>query len=337
MLATALLRTAKKKPRTDWTRASGNPILSAAGGWEANNTVQEPSVLYDAAAGLPMSAKFGMWYTGGYSTPGIGYAYCTSDDPTIPANWTKYASNPVLGQGGSGIAGWASGTSVFKFDSTYYCFYYNASGGSNLMCSTSSDGLAWNTPSSILAAGTPNWCNKYAADLFLWGSSGAWKMLVTISGNPTGGQPWQVAYATSSNSTPDSGWTVQGTGPLDSLRPQGVASTASAYGSLCFAYGGQQVNGRYYAWYHAGNGLLSNIFLAYSTDAQTWTPITDPFLQLEHDGGTHEPQQVADPSVAEAGGVSYLFYDGVDNNAPAGYINVATYPSTLADLVLWET
>lgn len=310
--------------RTGWTRASGNPILSPAATWE-QTSVEEPNVIYE-------SGTWKMWYTGGWSNPAVGYATCTSD-PTVAANWTKYAGNPVLGQGGSSVAGWASGTSVQKFGSTYYAYYYTANGGGNCNCSTSTDGITWNTPTTILTAGTPAWCDKYAADLYVWGSSGAWKMLVAISGNASGGQPWQTAYATSSNTTPDSGWTVQGTGPVTSLLPPGVSTTASVYGSIDMA-GGQQIRGNYHSWFHAGNGNLSDIYHAYSSDGQTWT-ITGN-IELAHNGGTYEAQQAADPAVVEVNGVTYMFYGGVNNGTSTGYINVATYPSTIADLSLWE-
>jgi hypothetical protein len=177
-MGTALLRHAKKLPRTPWQRVSGNPILSASQAWEGT-TCQEPNIIYE-------SGTWKLWYTGSYLSCAIGYATCTSD-PTVPGNWTKYAGNPVLGQGGSSVAGFAAGTSVYKFGSTYYVYYYDALGGNNLKCSTSSDGIAWNTPTTLLTAGTPSWAKKYSGDVFVWGSSGAWKILAEISGNAAGG------------------------------------------------------------------------------------------------------------------------------------------------------
>lgn len=325
MLAQALLRDAKQFPRTNWTRAAGNPVLSPSVAWEST-AVEEPTVLYE-------SGTWKMWYTGGWTSPGLGYATCTTD-PTVAGNWTKYASNPVLGQGGSGVAGFVAASTVRKFGSTYYCWYEDALGGGNLKCSTSSDGIVWNTPVTVLTAGTPSWCFKFTGDVEVWGTSGAWKMLGTNSGSVGGGQPFQTYYATSSATTPDSGWTVQGTGPLTSLQPTGVTGV---YGSIELAYNGTLINGRYYAWYHVGNGNFSDIVLAYSTDAQNWTIITSPQFQMQHNTGAYEAQQVADPSVVEVNGVSYLLYDGVNNSSSTSYINVATYPGTLANKVLWET
>lgn len=326
MLATALLRDAKKKPRIGWTRASGNPILSAGAAWETNNAVQEPTVLYDAAAGLPMSAKFGMWYTGGYTNPAMGYAYCTAADPTNPANWTKYASNPILGQGAV-VAGFVSGNNVVKVGSTYYAYYYDTLGGGNLKVSTSTDGLTWSAPTTALASNAVSWMTGWA-NCFVWNEGGTtWKMLVE-GRSTTSGTPWRIAYATSTDGLT---WTVVGTGPLTSL----VVGGAFACGGPWLLNGGQKIGGLYHLYFHAGGGgaNYSDIYHAYSSDAQNWTVAG---LELEPNYGTYEAQQAADPSAIEVGGISYLFYDGVNNSTIAGYINVATIPGKVSDLVLWE-
>jgi len=322
------LRSPPRVNATPWHRATGNPILSASAAWEASGTVvQEPSVIYD-------SGTWKMWYTGGFNSPALGYASCTGD-PTVAGNWTKYVSNPILGQG-TVVAGWVSGNNILKVGSTYYVFYYDASGGGNLKVSTSADGIAWATPTTAIEKGAVAWIPGGWANSFVWGSSGAWKMLVEGSATVGGGPPWRISYATSSNSTPDSGWTVQGTNFLTSL----VVDNGGASGVPCLYNGGALINGRYQLWFHAGNGNYTNIYHAYSTDAQNWTVTSRP--ELAQNGSTYETQQVADPEIIEHDNgdgttTSYLFYDGINNGAPTGYINVATYPSTLANLVLWET
>lgn len=325
MLATKLLRDAKQRPRTTWKRAAGNPILSPGATWEGGGSgfIQEPSVIYE-------SGTWKLWYTGNITNTAVGYATCTSD-PTVAANWTKYASNPVLGQGGSSISGFASGINVVKVGSTYYAYYYDTAGGGNLKVSTSSDGIAWGTPSTALASGTPSWMPGGWANCFVWNEGGTtWKMLVEGSTHAGGGQPWAIAYATSTDGIT---WAVVGSGPLTSLAYGGY----TGYSGPWLANGGAKVNGRYQLWYHAdnpGNSNFSSIVHAYSTDAQNWT-ITG--LELEANGSSIELQQVADPSVLEVAGITYLFYDGIDNTGGHGYINVATYPSSISDLVLWET
>lgn len=318
MLATSLLRDAKSYQRTSWTRAAGNPILSPAVTWEGA-ALEEPSILYE-------SGTWKMWYTGGWTSSAMGYATCTSD-PTVAANWTKYASNPVLGQGGSSVAGFVSGNNVVKVGSTYYAYYYDANGGGNLKVSTSAAGIAWGTPTTAIASNAVAWMSGWA-NAFVWNEGGStWKMLV--EGKSTGtGTPWRIAYATSTDGLT---WTVVGTGPLTSL----VVSGGNQCGGPWLANGGATINGRYQLFFHAGDGNFTSIYHAYSSDAQNWTVIATP--ELIQNGSAYELQQAADPSVVEVSGVSYLFYDGVDNAAPHGYINVATYPGTTANLVLWET
>ena len=315
-----LVAYAKKKPITNWTRAAGNPILSAGAAWETTS-VQEPSVLYEAGT-------WKMWYTGGWAAPAMGYATCTGD-PTVAANWTKYAGNPVLGQGGSGVAGFVSGNNVVRVGSTYYAYYYDANGGGNLKVSTSSDGIAWGTPTTAIAKGAASWMPGGWANTFVWNEGGStWKMLVEGSTNVSGGPLWGTSYATSTDGL---SWTVQGTGQVSGF------SSLSNPGGPWLAYGGQKINGLYHLFLHAGGTPCSDIYHAYSADAQSWTLTTIPDAELRHNTGTYEVQQAADPSVVEANGTSYLFYDGVDNANSKAFINVATYPGTLASKVLWET
>jgi hypothetical protein len=46
-----------------------------------------------------------------------------------------------------------------------------------------------------------------------------------------------------------------------------------------------------------------------------------------------EVDQVADPSLAEANGRTFLFYDGDDNVGRRAVINVAVFDGTLSELV----
>lgn len=279
--------------------------------------------MVDTNAGL-----YKMWYTGGWTNPGLGYATCPiTSDPTVGANWTKYAGNPVLGQGGSGVAGFASGNNVIKVGATYYSYYYDTLGGGNLKVSTSSDGIAWNTPTTAIAANSVAWVSGWA-NSFAWNEGGnTWKMLVE-GRSVSAGNPWTISYATSTDGL---SWTVQGSGPLTSLNIGGIGT----YSGPWLVNGGSKINGRYHLFFHAGTNDInySNIYHAYSTDAQNWT-VTGAILYANL--GAFETQQVADPSVVENGGQTYLFYDGVNNNTSTSYINAAKYPGPIANLVLWK-
>ncbi len=310
------LITAAPVGRTGFRRSAGNPILSPAITWEGA-ALEEPSVIYE-------SSTWKMWYTGGWLSSAMGYATCTSD-PTVAANWTKYASNPVLGQGGSSVSGYVSGNNVTKIGSTYYAYYYDTDGGGNLKVSTSSDGISWGTPTTAIASNAVAWMTGWA-NSYAWNEGGStWKMLVE-GRSTTSGSPWRIAYATSTDGL---SWTIVGSGPLTSL----ILNGGTQCGGPWLLNGGQKINGLYHLVYHAGTGNFTDIYRAYSSDAQNWTIV--PNWILQHNGGTYETEQAADPSMIEVNALSYLFYDGVDNAGPHGYLNVATYPSTIANLVLW--
>lgn len=315
MASVGLLIACAQPFRTSWMRAA-EPLISPSAAWEGGSSgqVQEPTVLYE-------SGTWKMWYTGGWSSPAMGYATCTGD-PTVTANWTKYASNPVLGQGGSGYAGNVSGNNVVHVGSTYYAYFYATGASSALYVSTSSDGITFGTPTTAIAANAVAWMSGWA-NSFVWNEGGTtWKMLVEGWDTTTSG--WAINYATSTNGT---SWTVQGTGPLTSLAVAGRAN----YGGPWLVNGGALIDGRYELWYHAGTGNYTDIYRAWSTNAQNWTQGAVP--ELVHSGGTYEAQQAADPSVVQNGATSYLFYDGVNNGTPASWINVATIPMTLPNYV----
>ena len=310
---------------TGWQRSANNPILSPAVTWEGL-AVEEPTVLIDAVGG-----KFRMYYDGTTNLDntgawGMGVATCPlTSDPAAPGNWTKYASNPVLGQGGSSYAGKVSGTNVVLVGSTYYCYFFDGSGASPLYVSTSSDGYVWGTPTVAIAAAAVAWMRGWA-NSFVWNEGGStWKMLV--EGRNAANTAWVTNYATSTDGL---SWTVQGSGPLTSL------AVGTNYGGPWLANGGAKTNGRYHLWFHSGTGaLFSDIFHAYSTDAQNWTVTAT--VELQHNWSANEKEQVADPCIVEHGGVSYLFYSGVDNTGAHAYTLVATYPGAIASKVLWET
>ena len=311
MSPVALLASGYRTSRTAFARASV-PLISAGGGWET--CPEEPCVLYEGGT-------WKMWYCAGWASAAMGYATC-SGDPTVPGNWTKSGSNPVLGQGGSGYAGAVTGVNVVHVGSTYYCYFYAIGGSTPLRVATSSDGVTWNTPTIAIAANAVGWMTGWA-NTYVWNEGGStWKMLV--EGMSTGGA-WVTNYATSTDGL---AWTVQGAGPVTTLAVSGQTN----YGGPWLAAGGAKVNGRYELWYHAGTGNYSDIYHAYSTDAQTWTQTG---LEFVHNGGTYELQQAADACVVEVAGKTYLFYDGVDNGTPASYINVAVLPMTVAEYCRW--
>lgn len=280
-----------------WSRSGSNPILTPTIAWE-ETAVYEPNVIYDGA--------WKMWYGGGWANPGIGYS--TSADGIT---WTKYAGNPVLGQGGSGVAGIAVRNDVIKVGATYYCYYADANPLANLKVATSSDGIAWTVQGTALAKNVVGWATGWA-NAAVWVEGSTWYMLA----EGRSGSIWEIAYATSSDGVT---WALgNGGNQLTTLQV--------AAGGM---YGGPNVfrdGATYHLWYHAAPGagdLPTNIYHATSTDRITWTQ-TAPNPVLTYAGSGFEVDQVADASVLVVSGTAYLFYDGVNNAASQARIGVAT-------------
>lgn len=307
-----------------WTRVA-EPLISPTVAWEGGG-VQEPDVHYE-------SGTWKMWYTAATLTAGMGYATCVSD-PTIPANWTKYAGNPVLGDGGSGFAGFVAGIHLHKVAGTYHCFFYDTSGGGNLRRSTSADGITWTAPTTAITtstvAGTHGWANSD-----IWYDGTTWYLFVEASLHAGGGGPWGCYLFTNSSISNDGGWAVQNGG--NGLTTLQVSGYADGYGqglSIAEIDGVDtfQVGSPYVLWCHASkltNPVESDIMHAYgiAPSFTTWTPAS-PF-DLLHNGSTFEQSQVADPNVLQVSGTSYLFFSGQNANTLQGYINLATFSGTL--------
>lgn len=321
MLAAAL--NAKRMPRTGWT-PNPIPIITASATSDLH-WVFEPTVIYEGGI-------WKLWYTAANSLNTIScfnYATCTGD-PTVAANWTKYASNPVIGSTSSGFH---EGGMFLKVGSTYYAYWYDTGGGGNIVVATSSDGITWGTSATALSTSAASWVGSWT-NVFVWNEGGtAWKMLAT--GHPSGGTSTvTISYATSTDGL---SWTVVGTGPVSGLT-SGPGASAGSGGPWIAANG--KINGRYQLWVHASNlAGWSAIYHASSADAQNWTlDATNAEVPAPSNGtvGTSSTiQQSADPCVVEVNDISYLFYTGADNVAPAASIYVATYPGAIKNLTLW--
>jgi hypothetical protein len=274
-----------------------------------------------------------MWYSSATFSGGVGYASCTSD-PTVPANWTKNAGNPVLGQGGSGIAGFAARPHVEKISGTYNMWYSDAVGGGNLKRSTSADGLSWNSPTTAISGGAVGGVNGWAnSDIWFDGTS--WWLFVEGSIGPGPTNQWAPYLFKNTSPTNDGGWVVQNGGAA--LATLSVSGYNNGYGqgpSIANIDGTStlQIGAAYVLWAHASKAtspISSDIYHASGATPSftTWSPIS-PF-DLIHNGNTFEQSQVADPNVLQVSGKSYLFFSGANATTLAGYINLATYNGTL--------
>lgn len=294
---------------SSWTRYGSNPLMTPAVAWE-ETSMQEPDVIYEGGV-------WKMWYTGGWDHPAMGYA--TSADGLT---WTKYAGNPVYGQGASGYAYTSDAHMVMKVGSTYWLF---TSGGTTTTApfttfrvATSTDGIAWTDQSSsiTIGAGKTLWGNRT-----VWIEGSTWYML-----QEAGPTRWEIFLYTSSDGLT---WSIgNGGSPLTTLQQH----ASGMYGGPTMAQlpGVVQTptfDGEYHVWYHAapaaGNNP-TNIYHATSTDKITWTTGA---AVLTHTGSGDEADQIADPSVIVVGTTAYLFYDAVINATERGVIMLATAPA----------
>lgn len=283
-----------------WTRQGA--VLSPSVAWE-DTAIQELCILRD-------DETWKGWAKGGWETSAVGY-YTSTDGES----WTKYASNPVIGGGASGVAGEISQPEVVKVGATFWMFY-NLDGdspGNNAYVATSTDGIAWTVQGEYLTSGTiTQWGNRGVLV-----KDGTWHQLIE---GREGSDEWKIWYATSSNGTT---WSFGNSGnPLTTLQ----VAASGMYGGpflLPTRYGGL-----WQLYYHAcpAAGLTpTNVYHSTSSDFVTWST---PELTLERAGSGDEADQIADPNLHLYNGTWYLWYDAVVNATETGVIKLATAPAT---------
>lgn len=143
--ATAAIGVAISSNGINWTKYSGNPVLTKGDtlSWEGR-WIESPAVIYD-------NGVYKMWYTGvGYDWR-IKIGYATSDDGLV---WTKYPNNPVLGVGPSGGWDdyWVGVPAVIKRNNRFELWYSALSAADlangrydtiRIGYATSEDGINW--------------------------------------------------------------------------------------------------------------------------------------------------------------------------------------------------
>lgn len=303
------------------TRSSGNPLLVGAGGtaWD-KDMAQEPVVVDESGT---KSILYCGYKSGAYA--GIGLATAS----TLDGTYTKDASNPVL----RGVSSHAGHAGIWKEGSTYHLFYADTiAATANLRRSTSTDLETWSGDTVAIAnnanAAIISWANPHIVKV---GST--YHMLV--EGRNAAGTKWVICHATNTAIDNDGGWTFSANVPLPSLE----YFPGKSYSHLCPVL----VGNKWHGWYHSnttGALLPSVIVHAVSADLEHWLPDIAGGIVLDHckDGATvggQQVDQIADPTMLESGGNTYLFYD-VSGNASGttAKISVATYTGALAAFVV---
>lgn len=296
-----------------WVKYASNPVVSPSFAYE-ENALEEPNVIFE-------DGVFKMWYSAGWMNQALAYA--TSSDGLA---WTKYGTTPILGQGHGGVSGIVRCTTVIKIDGVYRLYFADANPAANLKYSTSTDGLVWSAPTTVVANSAISGIGGWANTAVFRDPSGVWYML--LEGFVTATSSWNIYLLTSLDG---SSWSfLNSSNPLSSL--QIVAGGMYGGANIPVPY---KINGYYHLWYHASTSapnLPTNIYHAYSSDLINWTVVT-PKPALSFSGTGYEIDQVADACVIEALGKTWLFYDADDNVTPKAGICVATIDGSLADVI----
>ena len=271
-----------------WAK-NASAVLTASQAWESA-CVAEPNVIRLA------DGTYRMFYTGGFSSQAIGTA--TSSNGTT---WSKYASNPIVGQGNGSVAGSCGRSFAMLVGSTFH-LYFDLNSGTTIKHTTSTDGTTWASPTDVFSL--PFGTIFGNVSIVIDGST--WHMIYEVLQTV-----WKLGYATSTDGTT---WTNQA-GPLTTLQ-----ISSGSYGGPHL----QKTGSGWELYYHASTSstLPTDIYYATSTDLTTWTKGTTP-SPLVARSLSFEVDQVADPFVTTIGADLTMYYAGMDNNSSAGRIGYA--------------
>src|SRR6185437_4520713 len=262
---------------------------------------------------------FQMWFTDGWTTANQKYAESNTVPPT-PGTWSVYPS-AVMGTT-STVHGF-----VFKYGGIYYGFEGNGTPSTAFNVWESSDPVHFSqTCTGVLSAGPSN-----------WDSGGVYNPYVWVANNVSGIATWFMLYEGANGSQYSTGLATAATacGPWakDSGDPLLVNGVGSVSGPEV-----HQVGNTYCVFTHTSpsSNLPSDVSAYSTTDLHSYTAspknsIVDRLLSDE--GANLSVGQLADPSLVEVSGTSYLFDDATLAQSSGNmHINLRTTPHTLADL-----
>lgn len=248
----------------------------------------------------------------------------------IPGTTPTFTNDQlILGHGTGGESGDALRAMVRKFGSTYYMYYRDALLSGDIVCVTSSDGVAFSSKVTVLPTpgsgfGQYGFFNCDVVD----GGDGYYYM--TVDELDTGGLNIYLDGIFRC-ATPNGTFVPYGTNPKMSMVP-GIDQTGLVGGPSM-----QKIGSNIHIWFgaspvHPATGSLPNdIFRDDSTDWNNWTPTETPVILRER---PQEYDQASDSCVIEVSGETYIVYQGADNRVPfVSYINYAHFPGPITKLV----
>lgn len=289
-------------------------VLSGVAPDETNN-VQEPTALYEGNPQILAGPNvFKLWYKSGWATPYLHYAE-SADGLT----WTKYASNPLLSN--------VEQPFIFKDGATYHLYFILHDTVTRMDHYTSADGLSWTlAQASALTTGAGGaWDDEKLGNSCIWKEGASdWRMIYEAC--KTTDHIWKLGYATSSDGN---SWSKSGSNPV-------VSETGSVGGPFVY----KRAASDYWCWaHHSISGTVPTDLCRYlSSNLTTWTrnPISNTLVRGAGEGNSGSVGQLADPSIIEVSGTTYLFYGAnADGSAATGHsqIKLATTARTMAQLV----
>ena len=280
-------------------------ILKPTKAWEGTG-IQEPLMWEDGTNWNLLYSSTG--WGGGEAISGLGWATCPlASDPMVPANWTKYGSNPVLEKGqvvnGNKLLGQHFG-SYTEGETTY--LYAPDEAGNVQVASCASTPF---TPSALTWHGTAALTGGSAINIRVFKvAAGSYVMFYTYATSV-----WHAGVATAAS--PLGPFTTQ-VAPITSLDP--VVGGGATDGPF-IQIEGNGVVGYYHATAAVGGVAVvpSDIFRATIPLADVakdeWTKLDNglPFITRV---ASYEIDQVADVFVATSpDGVQLVAWDSFDN------------------------
>ena len=299
------------------------PVLIPVATYEAGCVV-EPNVIFCNADNL-----YHMTYSANaFALNTQEESICIATASNIRGPWTRYAGNPVIGNGGLGILDRCAMSYQLHIGSEYRIYFRNED-NDNVDYATSTDGLHYNYVGTALdRCQLPvNLC-PYCAPIDGMGiipaGGSTYYATAEIQSN-TGECPGKVAYFLWLFKSNDNAQTFQ------SVSSDELLSLSPNPGGTLYAGGRSTVavNTHWHTWTHIG--YPTSIYHGVTYDHYNWytepVPVVTPWVTMF---GLTACNQAADTSVIEVSGKTYLFFDGTDNTTPAGRIGYAVYNGTLA-------
>lgn len=289
----------------------GTIVTKGAGGaWDAA-LVESPCVWLDPAGGVN-PGKYGMLFVGysaGPDNAAIGLAWADAPGGT----WTKYGSNPVLQESGSGadangVTGpflWIEGSGAVG-DLTYHLFYIGLTGtgyegGTASLChATSTDLVTWTRLGQIIAP-TSGWrsSNVYHCSIVQTADL-TYHMFVNAKGSHE-----SIGYA---SSTDLASWTVD-----DANSPVldvGTGWESSWIGDASLYLVGSTWWMAYYGFNgtHAYDGLASATSFPLTWSKYGSNPVLSP-----GGSGSNDEKYAHKPYIFQTGSGMWHYYTAVSN------------------------